>query len=124
ESLCYSAVFEFDENFKVVDRWLGRTVSFSDHRFSYEDAQEILEGGEGPFARELKTLHKIAKAMRKERFKNGAIAFETDELQFKVDELGQTLEIFVKERKDAHLLVEDFMLLANKEVATYIAKKG
>lgn len=124
ESLCYAAVFEFDENYKVVNRWFGRTVIFSDHRFSYEDAQEVLESGEGPFARELKTLNKIAKAMRKERFKNGAIAFETDELQFKVDELGQTLEIFVKERKDAHMLVEDFMLLANKEVATYIAKKG
>lgn len=124
ESLCYSAVFEIDNDNKIVNRWFGRTVIYSDHRFSYEDAQEVLDGGEGPFADELKKLNRIAKAMRKKRFRDGAITFETDELQFKVDELGQTLEIFVKERKDAHLLIEDFMLLANREVATYIANKS
>ncbi len=124
ESLCYSAVFEFDLDYKVVDRWFGRTVIYSDHRFSYEDAQVVLDGGEGPFAAELKKLNKMAKAMRKKRIRDGAIMFETDELQFKVDELGQTLEIFVKERKDAHLLIEEFMLLANREVATLMAQKG
>lgn len=124
ESLCYSSVFEIDTNHKVVDRWFGRTVIYSDHRFSYEDAQEVIDSGVGPFADELKTLNKIARSLRKKRFKDGAITFETDELQFKVDELGQTLEIFVKERKEAHLLIEDFMLLANREVATLIAKKG
>ena len=124
ESLCYSAVFEIDNDNKIVSRWFGRTIIFSDHRFSYEDAQVVLEGGEGPFAAELKKLNKIAKALRKKRFRDGAITFETDELQFKVDELGETLEIFVKERKDAHLLIEDFMLLANREVATLIANKS
>jgi len=124
ESLCYSAVFEIDSDHHVVSRWFGRTVIFSDHRFSYEDAQVVLENGEGPFAAELKKLNKIAKAIRKKRFKDGAITFETDELQFIVDELGQTLEIFVKERKDAHLLIEDFMLLANREVATLMAQKS
>lgn len=124
ESLCYSAVFEIDPDHHVVKRWFGRTVIYSDHRFSYEDAQVVLETGEGPFATELKKLNKIAKAIRKKRFKDGAITFETDELQFKVDELGQTLEIFVKERKDAHLLIEDFMLLANREVATLMAQKS
>jgi len=124
ESLCYSAVFEIDKDHKVVSRWFGRTVIYSDHRFSYEDAQEVLDSGEGHFAEELKQLNKIALALRKKRFKDGAITFETDELQFKVDELGQTLEIFVKERKEAHLLIEDFMLLANREVATMIAQKG
>jgi ribonuclease R len=124
ESLCYSAVFEIDKDYKVVNRWFGRTIIYSDHRFSYEDAQEVLDSGAGQFAQELKELNKIAKALRKKRFKDGAITFETDELQFKVDELGQTLEIFVKERKDAHLLIEDFMLLANREVATMIAQKG
>lgn len=124
ESLCYSAVFEIDDDHKVVNRWFGRTVIFSDHRFSYEDAQVVLEAGEGPFFAELKKLDKIAKSFRKKRFKDGAITFETDELQFKVDELGQTLEIFVKERKDTHLLIEDFMLLANREVATFIANKS
>ena len=124
ESLCYSAVFEIDPDNKIVNRWFGRTIIFSDHRFSYEDAQVVLETGEGPFANELKKLNRIAKALRKKRFKDGAITFETDELQFKVDEMGETLEIFVKERKEAHLLIEDFMLLANREVATFIAKKG
>ena len=124
ESLCYSSVFEIDKDHKVVDRWFGRTVIYSDHRFSYEDAQEVMDTGVGPFVDELNTLNKIARSLRKKRFKDGAITFETDELQFKVDELGQTLEIFVKERKEAHLLIEDFMLLANREVATLIAQKG
>lgn len=124
ESLCYSAVFEIDQDNKVITRWFGRTIIYSDHRFSYEDAQVVLESGEGPFAMELKKLNKIAKALRKKRFKDGAITFETDELQFKVDEFGETLEIFVKERKDAHLLIEDFMLLANREVATLMAQKS
>lgn len=124
ESLCYAAVFELDTHHKVVDRWFGRTIIYSDHRFSYEEAQEVIDSGVGPFADELKTLNTIVRSLRKKRFKDGAITFETDELQFKVDELGQTLEIFVKERKEAHLLIEDFMLLANREVATLIAKKG
>lgn len=124
ESLCYSSVFELDEDYKVINRWFGRTVIYSDHRFSYEDAQVGLETGEGPFVAELKKLDKIAKSLRKKRFKDGAITFETDELQFKVDEMGETLEIFVKERKDTHLLIEDFMLLANREVATLIAQKS
>jgi len=110
ESLCYAAVFEINEENKVVNKWFGRTVIYSDHRFSYEDAQVVMDTGEGPFADELKKLNKIAKALRKKRVRDGAIMFETDELQFKVDELGQTLEIFVKERKDAHLLIEEFML--------------
>ncbi|HZV69601.1 MAG TPA: ribonuclease R [Saprospiraceae bacterium] len=124
ESLCYSAVFEIDPDHHVVNRWFGRTIIYSDHRFSYEDAQVGLETGEGPFAEELKKLNKISKSIRKKRLKDGAITFETDELQFKVDEFGQTLEIFVKERKDAHLLIEDFMLLANREVATLMAQKS
>jgi ribonuclease R len=124
ESLCYAAIFELDQDTRVVNRWFGRTVIYSDHRFSYEDAQVVMDGGEGPFAAELKKLNKMAKVLRKRRIKAGAIMFETDELQFKVDELGQTLEIFVKERKEAHLLIEEFMLLANREVATFIAQKG
>ncbi len=124
ESLCYSAVFEFDEKHQIVNRWFGRTVIFSDHRFSYEGAQEVMDAGEGQFADELNTLTKIARTLRKKKYKDGAITFETDELQFKVDELGQTLEIFVKERMEVHLLIEDFMLLANREVATLMHQKG
>ena len=124
ESLCYSAVFEIDSDHRIVSRWFGRTVIYSDHRFSYEDAQVVMDTGEGPFVDELNKLNKIARTLRKKRFKDGAITFETDELQFKVDELGQTLEIFVKERKEVHLLIEDFMLLANREVATLMAQKS
>ncbi len=124
ESLCYSAVFEFDTDHKIVNRWFGRTIIFSDHRFSYEGAQEVMDAGEGQFVDELDTLTKIARSLRKKKYKDGAITFETDELQFKVDEMGQTLEIFVKERLEVHLLIEDFMLLANREVATLMFEKG
>jgi ribonuclease R len=81
ESLCYSAVFELDPEFQIVDRWFGRTVIFSDHRFSYEEAQDVMDAGEGLFVDELKQLNKIAKLYRKRRFRKGAINFETDELQ-------------------------------------------
>lgn len=124
ESLCYSAVFEFDKEFTIVNRWFGRTVIYSDHRFAYEEAQVVMDDKTGPYADELLLLNEIARTYRKKRFKNGAINFETDELQFNVDEAGETLEIFVKERKEAHMLIEEFMLLANREVATFIAKKG
>ena len=88
ESLCYSAVFEIDDDHKVVDRWFGRTVIYSDHRFSYEAAQEVMDTGVGEYVEELNKLNKIARSLRKKRFRDGAITFETDELQFKVDEFG------------------------------------
>lgn len=120
----FSAVFDFDENGKITKRWFGKTLIHSDRRFAYEEAQEILEKGTGEFAKELKQLNAIAYQLRKKKFKNGAIAFESDEVKFKLDEEGKPIGVFVKERKDAHLLIEDFMLLANKEVATYIIKKS
>ncbi|MBI1225452.1 MAG: ribonuclease R [Bacteroidetes bacterium] len=123
EKLTFSAVFEFDKNDKVVSRWFGKTIIFSDHRFSYEAAQECLETGEGEFAEQLKSLNRIAYKLREERFKKGSINFETEEVRFKLDTNGVPLEVYVKERKDAHMLIEDFMLLANKEVATFINKK-
>ena len=124
DKLTFSAVFEFDKNDKIVDRWFGKTIIHSDRRFSYEDAQERLESGEGDFANELKILNKTAHKLRKERFKNGAIDFDTEEVRFRLDEFGVPVEVFVKERKDAHMLIEDFMLLANREVATFIHKKA
>ncbi len=120
----FSAVFTFDEKLKVVDRWFGKTLTHSDRRFTYEEAQEILEKGIGDFNKELADLNKVAKALRKQKFKNGAIAFEAEEVQFRLDEEGTPIEVYVKERKDAHMLVEDFMLLANREVATFIQKKS
>lgn len=120
----FSAVFTFNESYKVTSRWFGKTLIHSDRRFAYEEAQEILEAGEGELHGELLLLNTIAKKLRKKKFKNGAIAFEGEEVKFRLDEDGVPIEAYVKERKDAHLLIEDFMLLANKEVATYMVKKS
>ncbi|MFT6321298.1 MAG: ribonuclease R [Granulosicoccus sp.] len=120
----FSAVFIFNEKGKVEERWFGKTLIHSDRRFSYEEAQEILEKGEGEYAEELLDLNKIAKKLQKKKFKDGAISFESPEVKFKLDEDGTPIDVFVKVRKDAHKLIEEFMLLANREVATYIVKKG
>lgn len=124
DKLTFSAVFEFDKNDKVVNRWFGKTIIHSDRRFTYEEAQECLETGQGDFAKELKALNKTAHKLRKDRFKNGAIDFDTEEVRFRLDENGVPVELYVKERKDAHTLIEDFMLLANREVATFINRKA
>lgn len=116
----FSVVFTFDKDFKMIDRWYGKTYIHSNRRFSYEDAQTVLETGEGDFADELLLLDRIAKKMRGEKFKNGAINFDSPEVRFKLDETGKPLDVYVKERKDAHLLIEDFMLAANQAVAEYI----
>ncbi len=120
DSLCFSAVFTFDQKFHVTKRWFGKTIIHSDRRFSYEEVQEILERGSGEYSDELRLLDSVAQSLRKERLKNGALVFETDEVQFILDEHGVPMEVYAKERKDAHLLIEDFMLLANREVAHFI----
>jgi len=122
DKLCFSAIFDFTDSGKIIDTWLGRTVIHSDHRFTYEEAQTGIETGDGPFAEELKLLNKFAHILRKDRFKNGSISFETEEVKFKLDDNGFPIGVYLKERKDAHLLVEDFMLLANKAVAVFMAK--
>ena len=123
DKLTFSAIFNIDEKGKIMDRWFGRTIIHSDRRFTYEEAQEILDGSEGVFSDELLHLNKIAHQLRKRRFAAGAIQFESDEVQFKLDDTGTPLEIFIKDRKDAHKLIEDFMLLANQEVALFIQHK-
>lgn len=123
EKCTFSAVFELNENAEVMNEWFGRTVTYSDRRFTYEEAQERIETGEGDYAEEINTLNGLAKKMKTQRFKEGAISFETVELVFKLDDDGKTpLGMFAKERKEAHKLVEEFMLLANKKVATFIYK--
>jgi ribonuclease R len=124
DRLTFSAVFEFDKHDKIVHRWFGKSIIHSDRRFAYEEAQEILDNGEGDFADELKALNKLAKHLRKTRFKNGAIDFDTEEVRFRLDPEGVPMEVYVKERKDAHMLIEEFMLLANREVATFIHQKA
>lgn len=124
DKFTFSAVFTFDKNDRVVDRWFGKTVIHSDRRFTYNQAQEVLDSGEGDMADELKVINRIATKLRKKRFKEGAINFETEEVKFKLDENGVPISVYTKERKDAHMLIEDFMLLANREVATYMSELG
>lgn len=126
DKLTFSAVFEMDDRAKIINEWFGRTIIHSIKRFSYEEAQGVLETGEGPLNEELKILNDFAHKLRKERFKKGAVNFETTEVKFKLDEKGRPLAVIPKVRKDAHKLIEEFMLLANKQVATFIydMKKG
>ncbi|WP_439582228.1 ribonuclease R [Dyadobacter bucti] len=120
DRLAFSAIFEISPKGKVLKEWFGRTVIHSDRRFSYEEAQAVLDSGEGDFPNELKALNSLAKIFRKERFKNGAINFETPEVRFRLDENGKPLGIYQKERHDSNKLIEEFMLLANKRVAEYV----
>ena len=116
----FSAVFVMDKEARVKERWFGKTLIESDKRFTYEEAQEILDKGAGIFAEELKTLNELAKKLRAEKFRKGAIDFETEEVKFVLDDLGKPIRVYKKERKDTNKLIEDFMLLANREVATYM----
>lgn len=122
DKLTFAAVFEMDDRGKVYNEWFGRTIIHSDQRFTYENAQEGIETGKGRLAEELKILNNLAITLRKERFSKGAVNFETTEVKFKLDEKGKPLAVVPKIRKDAHKLIEEFMLLANKAVATFIYK--
>lgn len=122
DRLAFSAIFEMDENGKVYDRWFGKTVIHSDHRFAYETAQDVLDGKEeSEYKEQLETFRTIAKALEKEKMDNGAISFEKDEFKFELDKDGVPIRVYKKERLETHKLVENFMLLANREVATYMA---
>jgi ribonuclease R len=117
----FTALFEIDKKTaEIKKRWFGKTVINSNKRFTYEEAQEIISKGEGLFAKELGTLNNIAKILQKQKFANGAIDFDQEEVKFKLDENGSPLEVYKKERLDAHKLVEEYMLLANREVAKII----
>lgn len=122
EKYCFSAVFQITNRAEIKHKWIGRTVIHSDHRFTYEEVQEIIETGEGKFDRPILLLDKIAKELRKQRFDNGAINFSSQEVRFQLDEKGNPIGIIVKESKDAHKLIEEFMLLANRTVAEYVSK--
>ena len=116
----FSAVFTVTSDGSVKNRWFGRTLITSDKRFTYEKAQEVLNKGKGEMSEELKTLNSIAKKLRKKKFKKGAIDFETSEVGFELDEDGVPKRIFIKKRMDTNKLIEDFMLLANREVAHFL----
>jgi ribonuclease R len=121
DKFSFSAVFEMDEDGKVYNQWFGKTVIHSDRRFSYEEAQEIIEGKDGDFKDEILILDKIAKILRKARLKHGALNIESEEMRFRLDETGHPIEVLIKTSKDANKLIEEFMLLANRKVATFIA---
>jgi ribonuclease R len=124
DKLTFSCVFEMDENADVVKHWIGRTVTHSNRRFAYEEGQENIDNQSGDFYQELTLLNDLAKKLRKRRFEKGAVNFETVEVKFKLDEKGKPLGLMVKERKDIHKLIEEFMLLANRTVAEFIYNKN
>ncbi len=119
EKLTFSAVFELNEQAHIQNEWFGRTVIYSDRRFAYEEAQEVMDNQQGDYVSELTKLNQLAKQLRKQRFAEGAVNFETTEVKFRLDEEGNPLEVIPKVRKDAHKLVEEFMLLANRQVARF-----
>ena len=123
DKLCFSAVFTLNEKLDIVDEWFGRTVIHSDRRFTYEEAQEVIETGKGDFCTEITTLNRLAQALRKERFKHGAIAFERDEIRFRLDDKGVPIGVYTKVQKEANQLIEEFMLLANRRVAEFCAHR-
>ena len=127
EKLTFSVVFEMDEKGYVVKPWFGRTVIYSNKRFAYEDAQEIIEGSATGIDTELETavlkLDELAKKIRKRRMSQGAISFDKTEVRFDLDEAANPIGVFIKESKDANKLIEEFMLLANRSVAELIGKK-
>jgi len=119
EKLCFSAVFEMDDEAQITSRWFGRTVINSNRRFTYEEAQTIIETGKGDLSEEVLLLNSLAKKLRAERFKKGSIAFDKLEVKFHLDENGNPTGVFFKKMKEANMLIEDFMLLANKSVAEF-----
>ena len=122
EKLCFSAVFEMTPRGKVENRWFGRTIIKSDARFAYEEAQAVIESGQGRMAEEILELHKLATILRKKRFAAGAIMFERPEMKVEVDSTGKPVRVYEKISKEANWLIEEFMLLANRSVAEFIGK--
>ena len=121
DKLAFSAVFALDAQGNVHQQWFGETVIHSDKRFTYEEAQESIDQRQGDFCEALITLNQLAQQLRRIRFQRGAISFETTEVKFRLDEHGKPLSVVPKVRKDTHKLVEEFMLLANQQVASHVA---
>ena len=124
DKLCFSAVFQLDDNSVVHNEWFGRTIIWSDRRFAYEEAQQVIETGEGDLKEEILTLDRLAKKLREIRFAEGSIGFDRVEVKFDIDKDGKPLSVFFKESKDSNKLIEEFMLLANKRVAEFVRKPG
>ncbi|HKI90217.1 MAG TPA: ribonuclease R, partial [Draconibacterium sp.] len=123
DKLCFSAIFEMNEKAGVIREWFGKTVIHSNQRFTYEEAQEIIETGKGKLADELMKLNELAEQLREKRFQKGSIAFDRVEIKFNIDATGKPLSVYFKEAKESNKLIEEFMLLANKRVAEFIGKQ-
>ena len=122
DKFTFSAIFQITNRAEIKHHWIGRTVIHSDHRFTYEDVQEIVEKKDGLHYKPLLLLNDLAQKFRRERFRNGAINFSSQEVKFQLDERGKPLGIIIKESKEAHQLIEEFMLLANRTIATYVSR--
>jgi len=126
DKFTFSAVFELNEKAEIKKQWFGRTVIHSDRRFTYEEAQERIEGKDGDFKEEILVLDSLAKIMREKRIKDGAITFDRSEVRFNLDENNQPIGVYFKISKDSNHLIEEFMLLANKKVSEFVSlnKRG
>lgn len=126
DKFTFSAVFELDDDSNVINEWFGRTVIHSDRRFTYEEAQERIESGNGELAPEILTLDRLAKNLRKDRINKGAITFDRSEVRFNLDENNEPIGVYFKVSKDSNHLIEEFMLLANRKVSEYVSlsRKG
>lgn len=122
EKLCFAVVFELNKNAEIKQSHITRTIIKSNRRFTYEEAQEVIEQGEGDYKEEILALNSLAQKLRNKRFKNGAIAFDREEIKFEIDETGKPLGTYVKVSKEANKLIEEFMLLANRTVAEFVGK--
>ena len=124
DKFTFSVLFTMDEEGQVHDRWFGRTVIHSDRRFTYEEAQAVLEGEEDALSTELRTMNRMAQALRKARMKAGAIAFDRAEVKFRLDANNEPIGAYLKQAGDSNKLIEEFMLLANKHVAQVVGRQG
>ncbi len=124
DKLTYSVIFQLTHEAEIKHYEIAKTVTRSNRRFTYEEAQQVIETGKGDYREEILTLDRLAKILRQRRFENGAIAFDRVEVRFEIDDAGKPLSVFFKEQKDANKLIEEFMLLANRTVATHIGKPG
>lgn len=122
EKLAYSCILEMDDNANVISYDICHTVINSDRRFTYEEAQQVIETGEGDFKEEILTLDRLAKELRKARYIHGSVDFDRTEVRFEIDENGRPISVYFKRSQDANKLIEEFMLLANKKVAEFIGK--
>lgn len=122
DKLTFSCLFKMDKNAKVLDSKICRTVTRSNRRYTYEEAQEIIETGQGDYAEAILTLDAMAKKLRAHRYENGSVDFDREEVRFEIDDTGHPVDVYFKKSKDSNKLIEEFMLLANRTVATVIGK--